>query len=84
MAAVGVTPAGWYEDQDDPALARWWDGDQWTEHTLVIANQAPNVQPAPPPGYARAGSDAFLDDEDDSEWSRLEDEDPWAAEPARA
>lgn len=72
---MGVTPPGWYEDQDDPTLARWWDGDRWTEHTLVIAEQVPNVQPPPPPGYAPAGSQAFLEDDDD--WNHLEDE-GWA------
>src|SRR5690606_36462579 len=72
VATVGETPPGWYEDQDDPTLARWWDGERWTEHTLVIAEQVPNVQPPPPPGYGRgSGSEAFLEDEDD-DWNRLE------------
>ena len=39
---------GWYDDTDDPALARWWDGRGWTEHTLVIAEQPPGVEPPPP------------------------------------
>ncbi len=26
-------PAGWYNDQTDPATQRWWDGTRWTEHT---------------------------------------------------
>lgn len=26
-------PPGWYKDQQDPNLQRWWDGTQWTEHT---------------------------------------------------
>jgi hypothetical protein len=26
-------PAGWYPDADNPALQRYWDGTQWTEHT---------------------------------------------------
>jgi hypothetical protein len=26
-------PAGWYPDQQDPQLMRWFDGARWTEHT---------------------------------------------------
>jgi hypothetical protein len=40
--------AGWFRDPTDPALARWHDGDRWTEHTLVIADQTPGSEPAPP------------------------------------
>jgi hypothetical protein len=40
--------AGWFRDPNDPALARWHDGERWTEHTLVIADQAPGVEPPPP------------------------------------
>lgn len=40
--------AGWFRDPNDPALARWHDGDRWTEHTLVIADQTPGSEPAPP------------------------------------
>lgn len=27
------TPAGWYPDQNQPGWLRYWDGQQWTEHT---------------------------------------------------
>lgn len=50
---------GWYLDRDDPTLARWHDGDDWTEHTLVIADQEPGSEPPPPPA-ARGKSDAQL------------------------
>lgn len=50
---------GWYLDKDDPALARWHDGTDWTEHTLVIADQEPGSEP-PPPLAARGKSDAQL------------------------
>jgi hypothetical protein len=40
--------AGWFRDPNDPSLARWHDGERWTEHTLVIADQAPGVEPSPP------------------------------------
>ncbi len=39
---------GWYQDHDDPRLARWWDGEHWTEHTLVLADQDWSTEPAPP------------------------------------
>ena len=39
---------GWYQDHDDPRLARWWDGERWTEHTLVLDEQDWSTEPAPP------------------------------------
>ena len=39
---------GWFRDPSDPSLARWHDGDRWTEHTLVIADQTPGIEPPPP------------------------------------
>jgi hypothetical protein len=39
---------GWFRDPSDPSVARWHDGDKWTEHTLVIADQTPGIEPAPP------------------------------------
>jgi hypothetical protein len=50
---------GWYLDRDDPSLARWHDGEDWTEHTLVIADQEPGSEPPPPPAIRRP-SDAQL------------------------
>ena len=48
--------AGWFRDPNDPALARWHDGERWTEHTLVIADQAPGSEPPPPVTAAPATS----------------------------
>ncbi|WP_292830986.1 DUF2510 domain-containing protein [Microbacterium sp.] len=31
------TPAGWYPDPSGAAGTRWWDGAQWTPHTIVPA-----------------------------------------------
>ena len=42
---------GWYKDRTDHALARWFDGDVWTEHTIVIADQPEGVLPPPPAGW---------------------------------
>jgi hypothetical protein len=56
-----TTPAaGWYEDPHGPGL-RWWDGSEWTEHTLDEApeppaeaeaepERAPDPEPEPEPG----------------------------------
>lgn len=39
---VSATPAGWYQDPQNPALQRYWDGAAWTQHTAaaptVLAN----------------------------------------------
>lgn len=39
---------GWFRDPSDSSIARWHDGEQWTDHTLVIADQTPGVEPTPP------------------------------------
>lgn len=36
---------GWYEDPEDPALLRYWDGAGWTDETAPA--QAPEPTPAP-------------------------------------
>lgn len=47
-----TTPqANWYPDAQDPTLVRWWDGQQWTEHTRPMvdpASGAPDDAPSPP------------------------------------
>lgn len=51
-AAFGLTneiAPGWYPDNADPSLQRWWDGRQWTTHT------APGVAVAAPSNAAYLG-----------------------------
>ena len=41
-------PADWYPDPaGDPTLLRWWDGNQWTEHTQPVPAQQPAAPAAP-------------------------------------
>jgi uncharacterized protein DUF2510/uncharacterized protein DUF4190/uncharacterized protein DUF4333 len=47
IAQTPAIPPGWYPDNRDPSLQRWWDGQQWTTHTAPAVSQA---QP-----YAAAG-----------------------------
>lgn len=52
-------PAGWYADQSNPRLLRWWDGNMWTQHTQPNAQQAAPPQPhAPAPQQPQAQPDA--------------------------
>ena len=39
---------GWYNDEVDSALARWFDGERWTSHTLVKADWTEPGDPPPP------------------------------------
>ena len=43
-----MSDAGWFRDPIEPDLARWYDGEGWTEHTVVIADQPPGGAPPPP------------------------------------
>lgn len=43
-------PPGWYPDHANPALQRWWDGNQWTEHvqqSYVAGGMVPAQLQAP-------------------------------------
>ena len=43
---------GWYPDNRDPSLLRWWDGTQWTAHA---APAVPLTSPIPPVGSYGSG-----------------------------
>jgi hypothetical protein len=44
-----VASSGWYNDESDPALARWHDGVAWTDHVLEKSEwEAAGVEPPPP------------------------------------
>lgn len=40
-------PPGWYPDNQNQALVRFWDGRQWTSQTALARPPAPTVQPTP-------------------------------------
>lgn len=43
-----MAESGWFNDLDDPRLARWFDGEVWTEHTIVKAEwEGPGAPPPP-------------------------------------
>ena len=47
-------PPGWYADYADSSLLRYWDGDQWTEHTtrprLITESSWPGIRLLSPQG----------------------------------
>jgi hypothetical protein len=45
-----TVPPGWYADPGGQQGSRWWDGNQWTDHTQPGPPPAPPGQP--PAGYA--------------------------------
>jgi len=40
---------GWYDDPEDGAQLRWWDGARWTERRQPRATVEPPPPPVPPP-----------------------------------
>jgi hypothetical protein len=41
-----VVKAGWYRDRDDSNLARYWDGESWTDKTRPIPQHPPVATPS--------------------------------------
>lgn len=58
-----MTAPGWYRDRRDDRLARWHDGQRWTQHTMVMSDwKGPGAPPPPrepvfssPPADRRSG-----------------------------
>jgi hypothetical protein len=54
-SVCGVGAPGWFNDEADPRLARWFDGEAWTDHTVLKADwPGPETPPAPDPDQAWA------------------------------
>jgi hypothetical protein len=49
-------PAGWYSDPQSPGSQRYWDGNQWTEHTSGVQQMPPPVQQQYQPQKKKGGS----------------------------
>lgn len=60
---AGMAAAGWYPDNHDPALMRWWDGMRWTDLTQPARPLSFGVhgQVADGAGTQRYGSGAAAD-----------------------
>ncbi len=46
-----MVDAGWYPDPRSTGSARWWDGQQWTDHTMPVAEAvsgSPFAEPTAP------------------------------------
>ena len=44
VTALTAPAPGWYPDRNEANLARWWDGQQWTEHTQSTGVAAADVE----------------------------------------
>jgi hypothetical protein len=52
-SSIGLPPAGWYPDPENPSRSRYWSGAEWTWH-----RRGPST--APPPQYRPLGTLAWV------------------------
>ncbi|HET7900274.1 MAG TPA: DUF2510 domain-containing protein, partial [Candidatus Nanopelagicales bacterium] len=45
LARAPSAQAGWYVDPVDRDIARWWDGQRWTEHTDRRSSEVVRLEP---------------------------------------
>jgi uncharacterized RDD family membrane protein YckC len=58
MLSGVTTPAGWYDDPQDPAQQRYWDGAAWSGH-LRPRQQPQQAQPTAQHGQTYQGASAY-------------------------
>ncbi|MDQ2649774.1 MAG: DUF2510 domain-containing protein [Actinomycetota bacterium] len=53
---------GWYRDPGSDRLARWFDGEEWTHHTVVMADWRGRGTPPPPEDrtIVQSSEDAYI------------------------
>ncbi|MDP1806086.1 MAG: DUF2510 domain-containing protein, partial [Acidimicrobiales bacterium] len=53
---------GWYRDPGSDRLARWFDGQEWTHHTVVMADWRGRGSPPPPEDrtIVQSSGDAYV------------------------
>ena len=53
--------AGWYSDEDDPVVERWWNGTQWTTHTRAAgcATELADLEGSAPRAWSTADDHAL-------------------------
>ena len=47
-----MAEAGWYPDADDSSLARWWDGERWSDERKPLAEMLRPAQPERAPAIS--------------------------------
>ena len=45
-AAPNAIPPGWYADPTGPGTARWWSGQDWTQHVQALPAATPVAPPS--------------------------------------
>lgn len=56
MDEVEELPPGWYRQQTDPSMLRWWDGHDWTDDVLVVSEGDLERDPDPPESQRSAAA----------------------------
>lgn len=73
-------PSGWYPDPEDQTRQRYWNGDQWTDHTAPVGQSAAATPPSSPPGDDPAAtSTTSATGGEGSDWSTGDGTSEWSS-----